>query len=181
MNPFRLITVASSRSEKVGRAQGDSVITTAQGDDDRDYDSEFWATHGIVSRPAKTTRAIRFRFGPLSIVIAAYTYGVEPPANPGACKLYSTDENGAEKASHLLDADGKHTFNNGEDWAVRYSKLETAFNELKSQHNKLQAAYDLHTHGGVETGTGTTAAPAPSGAASTADITAAKVEEILIP
>ena len=96
MNPFRLISVAASRVAKVGRAQGDSVITTAQGDDDRDYDSEFWGTHGIVSRPAKTTRCLRFRLGSLSIVIAAYTYGVDPPANPGACKLYSTDADGAE-------------------------------------------------------------------------------------
>lgn len=171
MNPFRLISVASSKLGKLGRAQGDSVICTAQGDDDRDYDSEFWATHGIVSRPAKTTRAIRFRFGPLSIVIAAYTYGVEPPVNTGACKLYSTDADGAEQGSHLIDNDGTHTFNKGTDWAVRYSALETAFNELKSKFNG-------HTHTGVSTGggvSGTTATP------STADITAAKVEEILIP
>lgn len=171
MNPFRLITTASSRVEKVGRAQGNSTITTAQGDDARDYDSEFWATHGIVSRPAKTTRCLRLKLGPLSIVIAAYTYGVEPPANPGACKVYSTDEDGAEKASHLLDSDGKHIFNQGSDWAVRYSKLETAFNELKSKFNS-------HTHPGVETGPGVTGATATP---STADITAAKVEEILIP
>ena len=131
MNPFRLISVASSRLLKAGRAQGDSVITTAQGDDDRDYDSEFWATHGIVSRPAKTTRAIRFRFGPLSIVIAAYTYGVEPPANPGACKLYSTDAEGSEKVSATLDNDGKVSLaNSAEDFAKCVDDLITEIKNL---------------------------------------------------
>lgn len=124
MNPFRLITTAASRVEKVGRAQGNSTITTAQGDDARDYDSEFWATHGIVSRPAKTTRCLRLKLGPLSIVIAAYTYGVEPPANPGACKVYSTDEDGAEKVSATLDSDGKIYAGNSEtNWAKLYFDL----------------------------------------------------------
>lgn len=171
MNPFRIVSVSSSRVEKVGRDSGNSVITTSQGDDGRSYDSRSWGVHGIVSRPAKSTRELRFNLGALSIVIAAYTYGVEPPANPGACKLYSTDADGEEQGSHLIDDDGTHTFNEGTDWAVRYSALETAFNELKSKFNG-------HTHTGVSTGggvSGTTATP------STADITGAKVEEILIP
>lgn len=179
---FRLVTFSGgSEVKKLGRSTGNSVVGLGKGDNDRDYDPEIFAAHGIVSRPAKTTRGLVLQIGNLSITLAAYTYGIEPPENAGACKLYSTDADGAEQATVLLDDDGTVTVNSGEDWAVRYSKLEEAFNELKGQHNKLQAAYDAHTHGGVDTGTGTTAMTAPSGAVSTADITPAKVEEVLIP
>ena len=138
MNPFRLISVAASRISKVGRAQGDSVITTAQGDDDRDYDSEFWGTHGIVSRPAKTTRCLRFRLGSLSIVIAAYTYGVDPPANPGACKLYSTDADGAEKVAVVLDSDGKiYAANNEANFFTLYFDLLNVLDNFDTVGNSV--------------------------------------------
>ena len=113
------ITIASSTTETLDRADGPSVVATAAGDADRDIDAEVYATHGIVSRPSSKTRAIRFRIGRLSIVIAAYTYGVEPPANPGATKVYSTDAAGSEQGSHLIDNDGTHTFNEGSVEAAR--------------------------------------------------------------
>ena len=189
MTPIQLITFAKSRVEKIGRASGVSVIGTAEGDNSRDYDSEIYQSHGLVSRPSGKTRGIRIRIGNLAFVIASYTYGIEPPENEGACKVYSTDASGTEKASHLLDSNGKHTFNNGEDFAVRYSKLETAFNKLKSDYNTfVSTVYGTHTHvvsGAADPSshvvTGTAAATTAQGTASTADITPAKVEEILIP
>ncbi len=180
-NPFSFITFDHTDIETLGRAEGNSVIVTAKGNAERGTDGELYGTHGVVSRASKKTRGVKIRIGKLSIIVGAYTYGVEPPDNEGALKLYATDADGNEKGSHLLDNDGTHVINNGEDWAVRYSKLEEAFNELKGQHNKLQAAFDLHTHGGVETGGGSTAAPAPSGAESTADITPAKIVEVRLP
>ncbi len=181
ISPFSFISFDHTEVQKLGRADGESVVVTANGSAERGTDGELYGTHGVVSRASKKTRGVKIRIGKLSIVIAAYTYGVEPPENEGALKLYATDADGAEVGSHLLDNDGTHVFNDGTDWAVRYSKLEESFNELQSQHNKLQSAFDLHTHGGVETGDGSTAIPAPSGAESTTDISAAKVEEILIP
>lgn len=106
MTPIQLITFAKSRVEKIGRASGVSVIGTAEGDNSRDYDSEIYQSHGLVSRPSGKTRGIRIRIGNLAFVIASYTYGIEPPANEGATKLYSTDAGGVEKASMLLDNDG---------------------------------------------------------------------------
>jgi len=181
ISPFSFISFDHTEVQKIGRADGESVVVTANGSAERGTDGELYGTHGVVSRASKKTRGVKIRIGKLSIVIASYTYGVEPPENEGALKLYATDADGAEVGSHLLDNDGTHVFNDGTDWAVRYSKLEESFNELQSQHNKLQSAFDLHTHGGVETGDGSTAIPAPSGAESTTDISAAKVEEILIP
>ena len=180
-SPFSFITFDHTDIEKLGRAEGNSVIATAKGNDERGTDGELYGTHGVVSRASKKTRGVKVRIGKLSIVVAAYTYGVEPPANEGALKLYATDSDGTEKGSHLLDNDGTHVINNGEDWAVRYTALETAFNELKGQHNKLQAAFDAHTHPGVESGPSSTGMTAASGAESSADITPAKVEEVRLP
>jgi hypothetical protein len=170
MSPFSFITFDHTANEKLGRAGGDSVVVTAKGSAERGTDGELYGTHGVVSRASNKTRGVKIRIGKLSIVIAAYTYGVTPPENEGALKLYATDKDGVEVGSHLLDNDGTHVINGGSDWAVRYSALETAFNQLKSD-------FDLHTHGGVTSGSSSTAVPASS----TADITGAKVEEILIP
>lgn len=119
MNSADYITIASTDIETLDRADGPSVIATAAGDADRDIDAEVYASHGIVSRPSSKTRAIRFRIGRLSIVIAAYTYGVDPPANPGATKIYSTDSDGSEQGSHLIDSDGTHKINEGTIEAAR--------------------------------------------------------------
>lgn len=130
MTPIQLITFAKSRVEKIGRATGSSVIGTAEGDNSRDYDSEVFATHGIVSRPSKATRGIRIRIGNLGIVIAAFTYGVEPPENEGACKVYSTDADGVEKSALTLDSDGKASFKNDSDDLAKC--IDDLISELKA-------------------------------------------------
>lgn len=180
-NPFSFVTFDHTDVETLGRADGNSVVVTAKGSAERGTDGELYGTHGVVSRASNKTRGVKVRIGKLSIFIGAYTYGVEPPENEGALKLYATDKDGAEKGSHLLDNDGTHTINNGTDWAVRYSALETAFNQLRADHNKLQASFDAHTHPGVTPGSSSTGGTVPSGAESTADIEPAKVEEIRIP
>jgi hypothetical protein len=181
ITPFSFISFDHTDIETLGRAEGNSVVVTAKGNAERGTDGELYGTHGVVSRASKKTRGVKIRIGKLSIIVGAYTYGVEPPANEGALKLYATDADGTEKGSHLLDSDGTHVINNGTDWAVRYSKLEEAFNELKSKHNKLQAAFDMHTHPGVTPGQSATGTTAPSGAESSADIEPAKVEEVRLP
>jgi hypothetical protein len=119
MERANFISIASTEIVTLDRAEGPSVVATASGDADRGLDAEVYAAHGLVSRPSKKTKAIRIRIGSLSIVIGAYTYGVQPPANPGAAKLYSTDADGAEQGSHLVDNDGTHVFNEGTKEAAR--------------------------------------------------------------
>jgi hypothetical protein len=116
---FSLVKIESSQIEKLGKAEGNSIVATASGDAARDCDAEVYAAHGVVSRPSSKTHGIRLRLGKLSIILAAYTYGVEPPDNPGETKVYSTDANGAEQATHLLDDGGIHTFNGGAIEAAR--------------------------------------------------------------
>ena len=180
-SPLSFITFDHTDIETLGRAEGNSVVVTAKGNAERGTDGELYGTHGVVSRASKKTRGVKIRIGKLSIIVGAYTYGVEPPANEGALKLYATDADGNEKGSHLLDNDGTHVINNGTDWAVRYSALETAFNQLRADHNKLAASYDLHTHTGVTPGPSSTSTTVASGAESTADIAPAKIEEVRLP
>lgn len=130
MGMFSFISFASSRVEKLGRATGNSVIGLADGDAERGLDAEVYACHGLVSRPSKATKGIRIRLGSLSIVIAAFTYGVEPPSNPGATKLYGTDADGAEKVSAIFDSDGKMGIKNASE---QFAKLiDDLITELKT-------------------------------------------------
>lgn len=186
---FRFVTFSGgSKIEKRGRASGASVVGRATGDNSVDYEPEVFAQHGFVSRPSKATRGFCLQFGNTLLSLCAYTYGIEPPANGGAVKMYSTDADGVEQGNHLIDSDGTHTINGGTDFAVRFSKLETAFNELKGKYNALVTAYNSHVHivsGAADPSThvvtGTAAATVSQGSSSTADISLAKVEEIKIP
>jgi len=121
-------------------------------------------------------------------------------AEVGALRLYATDDAGAEQNYIYLRADGTIEMGGAEDNMVRYSKVETAFNMLKDDHdllsdkhnalvadfNALVTNYNLHQHTSTAPGSPTTpgappAAGVPSsatGSHSAADITPAKIEEI---
>ena len=62
---------------------------------------------------------------------------------------------------------------------VRFSELETGFNELKDDFNNfISTVYNTHIHPGVLSG-GASTSPTPStGSSSSADISAAKIDEI---
>jgi hypothetical protein len=90
--------------------------------------------------------------------------------NRGENRIYSRDLNGNRKANVYCKRDGTLQFNEGQDFAVRFSALATAFNQLKQDH-------DSHVHGGVTSGPASTSTTIPS----TADISPAKVENVKVP
>jgi hypothetical protein len=89
----------------------------------------------------------------------------------------SLSEDGNVEISHssgtnlVLKPDGTIEINGNSDFAVRYSELKSAFDELKNDFN-------THTHGGVSSGTATTFIPTPI---SSADMSKAKVSKVKIP
>jgi hypothetical protein len=94
-----------------------------------------------------------------------------PVAADGERRLYSRDSGGVIKAIIYLKENGTVEVNNGSDFAVRFSALETAFNDLK-------ADYNTHKHSGIEPGAGV------SGITDTlndADISLAKIDDIKVP
>jgi len=72
----------------------------------------------------------------------------------------------------------------GEDYAVQFSKLKEGFDKLVEDHNKLVTAYLSHTHSGVMAGAGATGTFVPAGeppVASTASIDSSKVDDVRVP
>lgn len=123
--------------------------------------------------PANGTRVYICNVSDSYQVAVATSDGLAPEVEPGEVEFYSTDNPVTAKQARIyLNKDGEIILNQGTDFAVRFSALETAFNQLKSD-------FDLHTHD-YNPGPGSSTPTAPP-VASTADISGAKIEEILVP
>ncbi len=141
---------------------------------------------GIKSRPPINGRAIVINLGGGYQCIIAVDDHIEPDLMEGELDLYS-QENGIVKSRLKLLKNGTIEINDGSDNSVRYSKLEEAFNQLKSEYNALLNDYKSHIHILTITamagsgGTGTSVAPVCTLIQSIADITDAKIDEIKVP
>ncbi len=176
---FGKIESTTVRDIADGKKRIEAVVTSEAG---AAGTADVYGFHGFQSRPAKGVRCLRLSIGKLNFVFSAFSSTVEPPANPGEVKVYSTDADGVEQASILLDATGNVIVNAGTNHATQYEALLTAFNQLKADFDGfVTTKFNLHTHPGVSTGSGSTAVTPLVGAASTADMTPAKVEEVKIP
>jgi hypothetical protein len=91
-------------------------------------------------------------------------------AGVGELRLYSTDEGGKSKTYLWLKNDGVIEIGGNSDFMVRYSKLETAFNELQNKFNAFAESY-------IPGGPSTQGLPAKL-QSSQADITKCKIETV---
>ena len=128
--------------------------------------------------------------------------GVYPEtlAEPGETRIYSRDANGAQVSEIWLKKDGTITINSNKtviitttdpielngntDNAVRYSALETAFDQLKGDHDDFVSAFNQHMHATAAVGPPIIPTPVPTVIpvlVSTADITGSKVDEVKLP
>lgn len=99
----------------------------------------------------------------------------------GENRIFSTDSDGVLSTYIHLKNDQTMEIGGNTDFMVRYSELESAFNELKSDHNDLVTAFNSHMHATAATGPPSIPTPIPTSipaTPSTADITGAKIEEI---
>lgn len=118
------------------------------------------------------------------VATATNTGVVESTLSTGEKALFAIAD-GEIKSSLKLLVNGEIVLNNGDDYAVKYSEMETAFNELKSDFNDLVSAYNEHIHVTTATvgasPTVGTISPTPSaGSSSTADIAPSKVEKVRV-
>lgn len=96
----------------------------------------------------------------------------------------NTIEITADSSSIVMATDGTITINGGSDFAVAYTDLKSAFDQLKSDFDTfVSSKYNTHTHSylpgpGVAT---PTAVPIPVGTSSTADMSGAKVDKVKLP
>ncbi len=122
---------------------------------------------GEDTNPPDGSKVLILSVGDAWKIAVASDDGIVPSVNPGEKKLYSTNSGAIQAFINLL-ADGTIEINGSTDFAVRFTALETAFNQLKSDLNS-------HVHSGVTAGGASTMMPTTP---STADITPAKVEEV---
>lgn len=123
--------------------------------------------YGLDSNPIKDMAAIYSATanGAQSVVIGYINKNQK--AGVGEFRTFCTDENGEEKFYTWMKTDGTIEIGGTTDNAVLYSKLETAFNQLKAE-------FDAHFHQTSAPGANTS----PPTIASTADITPAKNDKI---
>lgn len=131
---------------------------------------------GEQYNPPVGSQVVILNLGDAWKVAIASDDDVEPDALPGEKEIYSNHPaTGAKLAFVRCTFDGiKQLVKiNGEaDFAVRFNALQIAFNQLKADYDGHKHKYTAPLHPGSPTDTG-----APT-AASTADISPAKVEDI---
>jgi len=102
----------------------------------------------------------------------------------GERKIYSLNGDGEVMACIRFKADGTLILNEGEDWAVQYTALKDAFDELKSDLNSMVSAWntfaDAYLPGGPAV-QGTPPAPLSSVSESAADMSGAQIESVQVP
>lgn len=123
---------------------------------------------GIDSNPVKDMIAIYSKTSTMGEAVIIGYINENQLADPGETRIFSTDSSGGLKTYIWLKADGKIQLGGTADNAVRFSKLEDGFNQLKSDFNNFLT----HVHGTA--GTPTTPPALPS----TASISDAKIDEI---
>jgi phage gp45-like len=85
-------------------------------------------------------------------------------------------------ASVNMAVDGTIELNGNSDFAVSFTDLKTAFDQLKNDFNTfVNTKYNVHVHPGVTAGPASTAVTLTLGAPSAADMSAAKVESVKVP
>jgi hypothetical protein len=136
------------------------------------------APYGIDSNPIKDIIAIHAETAEKGKSVIIGYINKNQLAGIGESRIYSTDANGVLKTSIWLKNDGVMEIGGDTDFMVRYSKLEQAFNELKTDHNKLVDAFNAHVHPANGVIATVSAEPKIPADQSNADITLAKIDLI---
>lgn len=106
-------------------------------------------------------------------------------AQEGNLELDSIDNDEVVQSSILLDNNGDITLNSGTDWAIQFTALKSAFDQLVSDFNSLVSVFNSHQHNyapgpGAPVPTVPTVPPTP-GSSTTADMSSSKIESIKVP
>ena len=138
---------------------------------------------GLDGNPVKNMVAVYSQTDEIGKTVIIGYFNPDSLAEVGGNRLYSTDASGKVKSLIYLRAQGDIEINGSADNMVRFSELEKAYNELRSDFNSHIGTYNGHIH--LTTATvGSTPTPgiiAPTqsqGTPSTASIAAAKIDNV---
>jgi phage gp45-like len=184
-----LSTLYNAVSSIISLAPGKSVQVDLQTAGDTSDDAELYHLPGLYSVPIDGVHGVCLDVADNNIIIATHDYRFNKTLDKGEAILYSMDANGVIKASCLVNKSGEFVINDGTDYGVKYSALETAFNQLKTDFNTLVGVVNgnvsvfnghLHILNPPVAVTNASASPETVGAMSMADITPAKVLKVRI-
>lgn len=102
-----------------GDTAGDSMVATLAGSASKGETAQIHSQPGLIGKPPKGSKGIRLRIGSIDVIISHINYKITPPENQGETKVYSTDTDGEEQATHELTGLGEHVFNGGTKEAAR--------------------------------------------------------------
>jgi hypothetical protein len=164
-------------SEVTQNLDGDKksrVLQVQLANEDDVQSVELYRLPGDDQNPADDTRVLVITIGTSLAAVSAADVEADDTLEKGEREIYSTD--GAQRLAKIrLKADGSIVANDGEDWAVRYSALEAAFQDLQDTVNDFLSQYV--PGGPAAVGTPATGVVLPS----TGDITKTKVESVRLP
>ena len=161
-------------------AAGKSLVAIAEGIGGKSMEGEIYSVPGVFGIPADGTIGLEVVINGIRLFIGTHNYKLDKALNKGETVIYSINNAGVIQAQAHFDSTGQIILNAGTDFAVKFNALQTAFNQLKTDHDNFLTEYKTHVHSGVTVGTGATGAKTPASTllASTADIAPAKVAKV---
>lgn len=184
---IHLGTVVGSAIAANRDGEGDSRMLSAELSEADDVQTiELVNRNGEQTNPLDDHMLVILELGPAWKIAVAVRDNVELDATlaRGEKILYSLDATNAIKASVRFKADGTLVLNEGEDYAVQFTAMQSAFNQLKSDFNTfVSSVFNAHTHPYLP-GPGPAAPTSPTatpGSSSSADMAGAKIESIQVP
>lgn len=137
---------------------------------------------GIDSQPIPGLKAIHAQTGEKGEPVIIGYINEELLAADGEIRVFSLDSDGVLQAYLMAKNDGILEVNGSADFMVRYSELETAYDQLKSDFDNFVSTYNTHTHPvpGVTAGAVSVVASVTTatGSPSTGDISGAKIDNV---
>ena len=133
--------------------------------------------------PPDSSKAYFIRLSDSFGIVFAVDDGIEPDETieQGEREIYSSDS-GERKAKIRLKKDQSIVLNDGTDFAIQFTAMQTAFDTLKQELNALIQNYNTfitHTHViTAPTQQSGPPVPAPPGVPATADMSSSKVEKV---
>jgi hypothetical protein len=101
---------------------------------------------GVDSQPIEGQKVLYLKTSNASEPVVLAVVNEIAEAKGGEIQIYSFDSKGKKKSYVFCKSNGNVELNGNGDNAVRYSKLELAFNELQAKFNTLLLKYNSHTH-----------------------------------
>lgn len=170
--------IVTGREFKKNRDSGnDRLLLQVQITDADDIHTvEYMSPPGEDSNPPDGAKVLIIDVGRAYKIAIAADDNVSPSMAAGEKKLYSISDGAIAAFINFLTS-GIIEINGNNDFAVRYNELESGFNELKTDFNNfITTVYNTHSHATAPTGP--VSPPSATGSSSSADISAAKVEEV---